>query len=172
MAITPGGTQITLPAPNNICSWPVTAATSGTDTACTNGTAYYVSVFVPGNCLITSVGYLIGSVGGTDKAIASIYDSGGTLLANSAAAGATVGTAANTQLLDLTTPLNYIGGPGTILVALTFNGTTAKFRSIPAFCSNGVWAGSATQTFGTVTSSITVSTTLFTADKGPVIHLR
>jgi len=169
MSLTPGGTQISLPFPAGICSWPVNAVTAGTDTACTNGTTYYVSVYVPGNCLITAINYIVGSVGGTDKVIASIYDSGGTLLANSAAAGATVGTTATTQAVSLTAPLNYTGGPGMLIVGLTFNGTTAKFRSIPAYCSNGAWAGSATQTFGTITSTITISTTLFTADKGPVL---
>lgn len=155
--------------PVGLCSWPITTATSGTDTAATNGTAYYVSVYVPGLTEITGVQYLLGSVGGTDKVIASLYDVSGTLLANSATAGVTAGTTATTQQIPFTVPYT-IDGPNLFLVALTFNGTTAKFRSIPAYCDNGAIAGSSTQTFGTP-ANLTVSATKFTADKGPVLAL-
>lgn len=171
MAISPGGTQISLPAPNNIASWINNTATSGTDVANTNGTIYYVSMFVPGNCFITSINYLVGSVGGTDKVIAGLFDQTGQLLANTAIAGQIVGTAAQVTSVPLTQPYNYIGGPATLLVGLCFNGVTAKFRAIPAYCSAGAVAGSATQTFGTPASFVP-STTLFTADLGPVVHLR
>jgi hypothetical protein len=169
--ISPGGTNITVTPTVNLCNWPINSATAGTDTACTNGTTYYTSLWIPGNVFVNTISYLIGSVGGTDKVIASIYDSAGTLIANSAAAGATVGTTATVQDVALTAPI-VLPGPGIILVGLTFNGTTAKFRSVPAQCSNGILGGSATQTFGTVTSSITVSTTPFTADKAPVVYLK
>ncbi len=167
--LTPGGTVETTQA-FGLTTWPVTAATSGTDTACTNGTLYYASLRVPGACIVTGISYLIGSVGGTDKVIASIYDIGGNLIANSAIAGTTVGTAANLQAIPFTAPAT-LDAPNFFLLALTFNGTTAKFRSVPAFCGGGMLAGSATQTFGTVTSTIAVSATNFTADKGPVCFL-
>lgn len=168
--ISPGGTKI-IGSPIGVGSWVNNSATAGTDTACTNGTAYYVSLWLPGDVFVNGVKYLIGSVGGTDKVIAAIFDSAGTLIANSALAGATVGTAANSQDVALTAPIT-LPGPGIILIALTFNGTTAKFRSIPAFCNagSGVQAGSATQTFGTAASFVP-STTIFTADKGPVLSL-
>lgn len=168
--ITPGGTSIAA-RPLNIGSWPVPTATSGTDTACTSGTIYYVSLWLPGDVLVTGVKYLIGSVGGTDKVIASIHDESGSVLANSAVAGATVGTAAQTQDVALTVPYKA-NGPGIILVGLTFNGTTAKFRSILAYgnAGSGMAAGSATQTFGTV-AAFTPSSTIFTADKGGVLSL-
>lgn len=169
-AIFPGGTSI-IASPFMVGSFPNGTATTGTDTACTNGTLYYVSLWLPGDVYVNGVKYLIGSVGGTDKVIASIHDSGGVVIANSAVAGATVGTAANTQDVTLTAPIK-IPGPGLILVGLTFNGTTGKFRSIPAFCNagTGTIAGSGTQTFGTV-AAFTPSTTLFTADKGPILSL-
>lgn len=169
--LSPGGTNIIATPTANLCNWPINSATAGTDTACTNGTAYYTSLWIPGNVFVNTVSYLIGSVGGTDKVIASIYDSGGTLLANSAAAGATVGTTATIQDVALTAPIS-LPGPGIIIVALTFNGTTAKFRSVPAVCSNGIFGGSATQTFGTITSTITISGTQFTADKAPILFLK
>lgn len=151
--------------PYNIHTWQPIAATSGTDTACTNGTGYCGSIFVPGNMTITGVEYLIGSVGGTDKVIASLHDSAGVLLANSALAGATVGTAANTQQVAFTSTYAAVG-PATYYICLTFNGTTAKFRSVPAFCQGGVMGNSVTQTFGTA-ATFTAPTT-FTADKVPV----
>lgn len=148
-------------------TWQPAAATTGTDTAATSGTVYYGGIWVPGNIFASGIQYLIGSVGGTDKVIVSLHDAGGTLLANSATAGVTVGTAANSQQVPFTAPVQLPGG-SLVLVGLTFNGTTAKFRSLPAFCNVGTNAigGSAAQTFGTP-ASFTPSATVFTADKMP-----
>ena len=157
-----------LARPNNIRTWQPIAATSGTDSACTNGTAYVGTLNIPGNCTITGLEYLIGSVGGTDKVIVSLHDEGGAVLANSAVAGVTVGTAANTQQVPFTAAVTVVG-PCKVFVALTFNGTTAKFRTIPAFCHGGILGNSVTQTFGTV-AAFTPPTT-FTADKVPVANL-
>lgn len=154
--------------PYNVSTWQPIAATSGTDTACSNGTAYVGSVFVPMNCTVTGIQYLIGSVGGTDKVVASLHTAAGVPVANSATAGATVGTAANIQQVAFTA--TYAAkGPAFYFVALTFNGTTAKFRSIPAFCGAGTVGNGVTQTFGTVASFTSPST--LTADKAPVASL-
>lgn len=160
---------IEIPArPNNTRTWQPIAATSGTDSACTSGTAYVGTVNVTGNVTITGIEYLIGSVGGTDKVIVSLHDEGGAVLANSAVAGVTVGTAANTQQVPFTAPYT-VKGPAKLFVGVTFNGTTAKFRTVPAFCHGGVLGNSVTQTFGTV-AAFTAPTT-FTADKVPVANL-
>jgi len=159
-----GGTNFSV-KPYNIGTWQVVAATGGTDSACTNGDAYCGSIQVPGNCTITGISYLVGSVGGTDKVVVSLHDATGALLANSALAGATVGTAAQVQAVALTAPYAAVG-PATYFVALTFNGTTAKFRTVPAYCQAGVMGNSVTQTFGTA-ATFTAPTT-FTADKVPV----
>lgn len=168
--ITPGGTKIAS-LPYNIGTWANNTATAGTDTACTNGTLYYASLRVPGDVVITGITYLVGSVGGTDKVIVSLHDSSGTLLANSALAGTTVATTATTHNVSLTTPYLF-QGPDIALVGLTFNGTTAKFRSILAYgnAGSGMMAGSATQSFGTAASFVP-STTIFTADKGGICSL-
>lgn len=167
MALNPLGTFVQ-GVPYGLGTFPVLATTTGTDTACTVGTAYYGGIWVPGNTLITGIQYLIGSVGGTDKVIASLHDSGGTLLANSATAGVTVGTTATGQQVAFTAPVILAGGTF-YLLGLTFNGTTAKFRSVPAVFNIGtnVIGGSATQTFGTP-ASFTPSATTFTADKCPI----
>lgn len=156
--------------PRNAGTWQPIAATSGTDTACTNGTAYVGSVFLGANATVTGIQYLVGSVGGTDSVVASLHDSAGTLLANSALAGAVVGTAAQVQQVAFTS--TYAAkGPGWYFVALTFNGATAKFRSVPAYCNagSGVIGNGVTQTFGTA-ATFTAPTT-FTADKVPVASL-
>lgn len=151
-----------------ISGWQPVAATSGTDTACTNGTAYVHSIFVPHTFTATGVRYLIGSVGGTDKVITSLWNADGELIANSATAGTTVGTAANEQAVAFTAPV-VIPGAFRYFIGVTFNGTTAKFRSVPAHTGMGLLADGVTQTFGTP-ANITVPTS-FTADKAPVAAL-
>lgn len=153
--------------PPRIATWAPVAATSGTDTACSDGTAYVCSIYVPTTFRATGIRYLIGSVGGTDKVVAAIWNSNGEVVANSATAGATVGTAANEQAVAFTSPT--VIPPGRYFIGLTFNGTTAKFRSVPAHTHLGLLANGVTQTFGTV-AAITVPTS-FTADKAPVAAL-
>src|SRR3990167_5134989 len=77
-------------------------ATAGTDSACTNGTSYFVELNVPYNQTLTGLAYQVGSVGGTDSVIVTLYNSAGTVVANSALAGATVGTAAQIQSVAFT----------------------------------------------------------------------
>lgn len=168
--LTPLGTKIQGRA-IGIGTWQPVAATSGTDTACADLTNFYASIFVPGDCLVTGIKYLIGSVGGTDKVVVSLYNAGGQLLANSALAGATVGTAANSQSVAFTAPV-LISGPDYFYIGLAFNGTTAKFRSVPAFCDagSGLLAGS-TVIASLVPASFVPSSTAFTADKGPIASL-
>jgi hypothetical protein len=154
--------------PWNVRTWQPVAATSGTDTACTNGTAYVGAVFVPKNSTIAGVSYLIGSVGGTNKVVASLHSNTGALLANSAVAGATVGTAETVQNVEFIAPYE-VKGPMTYFIGLTFNGATAKFRSIPAQTQAGEIGNGVTQTFGTPASF--TAPTSFTADKIPVAFL-
>lgn len=144
-------------------------ATTGTDTACSNGTAYVGTLLIPTPITtVTGISFLVGSVGGTDKVVTSLHDATGALLANSALAGATVGTAAQIQAVALTAPYT-VPTPGIYFLALTFNGTTAKFRSIPAYCSGGILGNGVAQTFGT--SAAFTPPTTFTADKVPIAFL-
>ena len=141
-------------------------ATAGTDTACSDGVSYFVEVNVPYNRTLTGLAYQVGSTGGTDKVIATLYSSAGAVLANSATAGATVGTAAQIQSVAFLS--TYAAVAGRYYASVTFNGTTAKFRTYPIPGSLFI-AGSEAETFGTVTN-ITPGTT-FTADKGPLCYL-
>lgn len=150
------------------CFWTgnvgIALATAGNDTANTNGDLYWAPIFVTNPCTITGLAYLIGSIGGTDKAILALYSSAGVLLASSALAGTTVGTAANFQNLDFVTP--YVAAPGVYFAALQCNGTTAKFRSHTAPGLKFV-TGTVAGTFGTL-PAITPGTT-YTANKGPIV---
>ena len=141
-------------------------ATAGTDTACTNGTSYFVELNIPYNQTLTGVAYQVGSVGGTDSVIVTLYNSAGTVVANSALAGATVGTAAQIQSVAFTG--TYAAVAGRYFASVTFNGATAKFRTYPIPGSKFI-AGSEAETFGTVTA-ITPGTS-FTADKGPLCYV-
>lgn len=163
--------NIVVPAAEHPWLWvlwqgPLSTTTPGTDTAATNGTFYAGALWVPGRTTFTGATNLIGSVGGTDKVIYYLWDKDGALLAWTAVAGTTVGTAATMQTrLAFVDPVT-VDGPTYVYAGLIFNGTTAKFRSHaigngPAFSSTG--------TFGT-NAALTVATT-FTADKAPIMGL-
>lgn len=141
-------------------------ATAGTDSACTNGVSYFVELNIPYNQTLTGLAYQVGSTGGTDSVIVVLYNSAGTVVANSALAGATVGTAAQIQSVAFTG--TYAAVAGRYFASVTFNGVTAKFRTYPIPGSLFI-AGSEAETFGTVTN-ITPGTT-FTADKGPLCYV-
>lgn len=164
LAVPSDGSYPQAPAHNITPGHPV----SGTDTACTSNTIYVTEFYIGTDFFATGLGYQIGSVGGTDKVVSTLFDSSGAPLANSATAGATVGTAATVQKVDFTAPFAIKGGQK-YQAGVVFNGTTAKFRSIPAGASAGVFAGTGTQTFGTVAAITPVTT--FTADKGPYCFL-
>jgi hypothetical protein len=117
--------------------------------------------------LITGVEILVGSTGGTDLWIVELHDSTGALVANSALAGTTAGTANIWQKIPFVTP--YLAQPGLYFITLIMNGTTAKFR---AFNSPGLLhltQSASGGTFGT-NASITPPTT-YTVAVGPVAVL-
>lgn len=156
--------------PHGFHNWQPVAATSGTDTTPASGTHFVTSIFVPVNKTVTGVGYLIGSVGGTDRVYAALYEAGGTVVSNTSlvSSGAVVGTAANVQSLAFTATA-AIKGPAMYYVGISMNGTTARLRTVPAHTQAGLHGSSVTQTHGTV-ANITAPTT-FTADKAPIVFL-
>ena len=121
--------------------------------------------------IITGLNVLVGSTGGTDTWCVGMYNSAGVLVANSALAGATAGTAGTWQQFAFVTA--YAAPPGVYLVAVQSNGTTAKPACFnwpaPAITSSApVLTGSQTGTFGTLASIGTISTT-YTSNLGPVV---
>lgn len=171
--IQPGGTKITA-SPYGLGNWQPSVAASATaggggNTACSNGTIYYTSIWVPGDLIVTGIQYLVGNTGGTNRVVASLHNSAGELLANSATSGPLVGTASQTQQVALTVPY-YLNGPGLVLVGLTFNGATATFSTVPAYVHPNIIGGSAAQTYGTPASFVP-STTIFTVSTAPIAAL-
>lgn len=145
-------------------------ATSGTDQAPTDGPRQWVAIQIPYNCTLTGIGYLVGSVGGTDSVVVELFNSAGTAVARSIAAdtspAALVGTAANFQNVDFSS--TYAAVAGTYYISVQMNGTTARLRTYPIPGSKFV-AATAAGTFKTG-ASITPGTT-FTADEGPISYV-
>jgi hypothetical protein len=170
-AIIKGGVDLaTAGGSTKLLTWPaLTSLTAGTNTTPVAATFYTCSIFVPHNMLMTGIGYLIGTVGGTDKAIVTLHDADGKLLANSDLAGTTVGTAATFQEIPFTAPVQVVG-PCWYYLTVTYNGITARIRTIPASLGISVTAftKSATGTFGTV-GDLTVPTG-FIADVAPIAY--
>ncbi len=136
--------------------------TAGTDTFGIATVTWVSEIRIPENALITGLSILLGSVGGTDKIIVALFDANGNVLATSALAGVTAGTAATFQRVPFTAP--FQAGPGKYYAAAATNGTTAKLLLQAAGDHD---AGSITGgTFGTVVAITPPST--FTAAKAPI----
>jgi hypothetical protein len=149
--------------------WNPVAATSGTDTTPAEKKLFVTSLFLPVSKKITGIGYLVGSVGGTNKVVAGIWNAAGTLLAASSETteGATVGTAAEIQELALVTPYQATG-PQAYFIGLTMNGNTARLRTIPKnTAGNNVFGAELSLAEKNKLAAITPPTS-FTADKAPV----
>ena len=142
---------------------------AGTDTATTAGVRFYAKLFIPHKCTLTGIGFLTGSTIGTDKAIVALHDAAGQLVANSATAGTTITVTAGMQDFAFTAPIP-VEGPAYYFVAIQFNGTTAKLRTMAAATSQASvqLTGTVAGTFGTL-AKLTPPTT-FTADVGPVAY--
>ena len=165
--LTPTGGIAPPTAPHGFRNFPPAAATDGTDTAFADGTLFLTSVFVPVNKTLTGIGFLLGSVGGTDKVVVQLNDSAGLLLANSTlvASGTTAGTAAQTQSIAFTS--TYAAkGPATYFIGVSANGLTAKLRTVPAFRAPELFCGSVSQV--AATPATVVAPSAFAADKAPI----
>lgn len=142
----------------------------GTSTAGIATQVWWGDIFVPYINTWTGIGILNGATVGTDKGIVALYSATGTLLANSALAGATTsGASAFQQYAFTATYANLI--PGRFWLAYTSNGTTDNFQTIKATTILDALSGTTTgQVFGTQPATITPATT-FTADKAPIAYL-
>lgn len=158
-------------------NWARHAATTGTDTVAVTSATFGTGlrrIYIPETVTVTGIAVQVGSVGGTAKLIGTLYDSAGTLLRATAAAGILVGTAVTQQQLPFS--LNgSLGAATTITLEPGFYwigicadaGGTGKLRYVPAGANigNTLLCGAATQTFGTITTTITPPTA-FVAERG------
>lgn len=125
--------------------------TQGTDTTPVAGTIYFGDVFVPLDMTLTGIGYLIGSVGGTDKVAVALYGETGALLGTSILdSSVTVGTTATVQEVPFINPI-VVPGPGLYYAAVAVNGTTCRLRvGVSCGARGGTLAGSF-NTFAAIT---------------------
>lgn len=137
---------------------------NGVDKTMVAGSRYYTSINLGTPQVLTGISLKVGTTGGTDSWIFELHGPTGTLLATTATAGTTAGTANTWQQIAFTATYN-LTVPGTYYLVVQSNGTTAKFDSVNAPTLTGVTTGSATGTFGTG-ASITPPTT-YTANLGP-----
>lgn len=138
--------------------------TNGTTLAAT--TMYCTEIDLQQSKLATGLAFLLGTTGGTDKHISVLYDATGNLLANSATAGTTAGTASTYETLNFTSKY-FMVGPAKYYGCLQTNGTTATVRMLITSVLDGYTTKGVTgQTFGTIPATITVPTT-FTTAVGP-----
>lgn len=146
-------------------------AESGTDLAGAEKKLWVTSLWLPVNKVITGIGVLLGAGGGTDKTIFALFDSAGVKVANTSETteGTVVGTEKTVQEIAFTSTY-AADGPGLYFIGITSNGTTGKFRTIPANCAgSNVFAGEvALATKNTILSTAYTMPTTFTGGKGPI----
>jgi hypothetical protein len=134
------------------------------DKTMVSGSRYYSSINIGFPATLTGIQALVGTTGGTDSWIFELHGPTGLLLATTATAGTTAGTASTWQRIAFTATYS-LTVPGTYYIAVQSNGTTAKLATLNSDV-NPTLTGSATGVFGTG-ASITVPTT-YTANLGPM----
>jgi hypothetical protein len=149
--------------------WPPASATTGTDTTPAEKKLFVGSMFLPVNKVIKGIGFLVGSVGGTNKAVVGLFDSAGKLLGKSSETteGTLVGTAAEMQEINLAAAV-AAAGPAIYFVGITMNGNTARLRTIPKnTAGSNVFGKEVTIAAKNVLADIAAPTAM-EADKAPI----
>lgn len=155
----------TYPTPGN-----VVAPAAVTDVS---GKLWFSQIYVGSNTGTTGACILSGSGGATDSVIFALWDSAGTLMANSALTGA-VGATSLLSCQAWVSPI-ILTGPNTYFIGVQGNGTTAatfsayKTGGAPTNYLTGVQTGGA---FGTILNITTANIpTTFTTAVGPYMSL-
>jgi hypothetical protein len=138
-------------------------------TTLTAGESYCAEIDVEFSKNVTGLGVLLGTTGGTDKHLVFLTDATGNLVANSALAGQTAGTASTYEQIPFTAPY-YLIGPAKYYACVQTNGTTATVRMLVTSVQDGTTTKGITGTFGTLPTPITAPTT-FTTAVGPYFQL-
>ncbi len=160
-----GGLAMTAPLVN-FMGWKPPTLTSGTSTQASATVVYLTQVFIPMNATLTGVYVNNGATVTTNKYIVALFNASGAAVANSSLSGVTTSGGDAYQQIPFTG--TYAAkGPAMYWIGLYVNGTTDRFRSVPAVGQFAGYAGSVSaQTFGTVATI--APPTSFTADLGPV----
>lgn len=161
-----GGIVVAAGQRTNYLGWRPSTLTSGTSTQGSATVLYVSQIFLEANATLTGIKVNNGATVGTNKYIVALFNSAGTPVANSALAGTLSSGADGYQTVAFTGTYAAVG-PGVYWIGLYIDGTTDRFRTVPAVGQYGGLAGSiSAQTFGTV-AAVTLPTT-FSADLGPV----
>lgn len=134
-------------------------------------TMWFSDVFIPCQCILLGVGILNGTTVGTTKAIASLYNAAGTLLANSAVAtggAVTVGASAFQQRAFVSA--YTVDKPGQYWIGYMPDSTTDTVRTIQAATWVDTNTGTVAGVAATATPTITPTTT-FTASLGIISYV-
>jgi len=138
-------------------------------TAPVAGTMYLTEIYVPHTQTWTGIGKLNGTTVGTDNHLVALYGADGTLLANSAVAGALSAGASAWQNTAFTAPITLI--LGRYFLGVQSNGTTATLRhqetALGVLTSTGSQAG----TFGTIPTTLTTIPVTVTNAQGCIASL-
>lgn len=166
--ITPqNGTQFRLLAPNpGTVAYLNIPSSAATGTTLVAGTFYCEEIDVAYSKYATGLGILLGTTGGTDKHLVALFDATGKLIANSAVAGQTAGTASTYETIPFTVPY-YIVGPAQYFGCVQSNGTTATVRMEVTGTQDTYLTQSFTGVFGTIPATMTTVPTTFTTAVGP-----
>lgn len=141
------------------------ATTTGTEYVAVVTETAIAEVFIPINCTLTGVS-ILNATAVAGSIVVALYNSAGTVVANSALAGtAASGTGAYQQVPFTAT---YAAkGPARYYIGLQANNTGYKFRTLVV--GNCMATAKTGEVFGTLTSiAATVATTAFTTGKGPI----
>lgn len=142
------------------CSVPVGSvaySSFGTTASGVTGSLYQINVSVPKNATLHGFEPLWGATVGTNLFNVALYNSSGTLLANSATAG-TISTGANAfQQIPFTANIS-VSGPAKYIVGIQPNGASDFWRGVANNTFLNTLAGSSTGSFGTIPTSITPGT--------------
>lgn len=150
----------------NYMGWKPSTLTSGTSTQGSATVVYLTQIYVDANATFTGIKVNNGATVGTNKYIVALFNSSGGVVANSALAGTTSSGADGYQTIPFTSTYAAVG-PAVYWIGVYIDGTTDRFRTVPAVGQYAGLAGSVSgQTFGTV-ATVTLPTT-FSADLGPV----
>lgn len=163
----PGGALFPVLKVTNIPIGSVAYGSLGTNTTPVAGTIYFTQINLPA-MTVTNIGCLNGGTAATDKLIYGLYNSAGTLVANTALAGVLAANADTFQQIALTA--TYTAVAGQYYIGWQTNGTTTRVRTIAASTFIQMLTTSQTGTFGTMAAIGTIPTTV-TADVGPICYV-
>lgn len=134
----------------------------------TAGQWNYSEIFVPYWNTWKGAGVLNGTTVGTSLYIVALWGTNGTLLANSAVAGAVSAGASIMQNFAFLFPTNL--APGRYFIGLQMNVATDTVRHVLSANGSNIICGTQSGTFGTVPNITTVSST-FTTAVAPICQL-